>query len=132
MLERQRKSQARNIELRFDILYSNLLHALGLDITQERLEHIEGLYNRFFRIEMVPGVKEMLIELNGKYKLAIVSNAITNVARLALQKRDLAKHFDCIVLSRDLGVEHLTLKFSFMLCGVCGLRLVRRFMLETP
>jgi HAD superfamily hydrolase (TIGR01549 family) len=105
MLERQRKSQARNIELRFDLLYSNLLFNLGLDITQERLEHIEDLYNRFFRIELVPSVKEMLIDLSGRYKLAIVSNAITNVSRLALQKLDLAKYFDCIVLSRDLGVR---------------------------
>lgn len=105
MLERQRKSQARNIELRFDLLYSNLLFDLGLDITQERLEHIEGLYNRFFEIDMLSGVKEMLINLSGKYKLAIVSNAITNVSRLALQKFDLVKYFDCIVLSRDLGVR---------------------------
>jgi HAD superfamily hydrolase (TIGR01549 family) len=105
MLERQRKSQARNIELRFDLLYSNLLFDLGLDITQERLEHIEGLYNRFFRIDVVPGVKEMLIDLSGKYKLSIVSNAITTVPRLALQKLGLAKYFDYIVLSRDLGVR---------------------------
>jgi HAD superfamily hydrolase (TIGR01549 family) len=105
MLERQTKSQARNIELRFDLLYSYLLFDLGLDITQERLEHIEGLYNRFFRIDMLPGVEEMLKGLNEGYKLAIVSNAITNVSRLALQKLDLAKYFDCIILSRDLGVR---------------------------
>jgi HAD superfamily hydrolase (TIGR01549 family) len=105
MLERMRRSQARNIELRFDLLYSDLLFNLGLDITQERLEYIEGLYNRFFRIEMLPGVKEMLGDLSGRYKLAIVANAITNVSRLALQKLDVAKYFDYIVLSRDLGVR---------------------------
>jgi HAD superfamily hydrolase (TIGR01549 family) len=105
MLERQRKSQARNIELRFDLLYSNLLYDLGLNITQEQLEHIEGLYNRFFRIDLLSGVKEILVDLSGRYKLAIVSNAITNVARLALQKLDLTKYFACIVLSRDLGVR---------------------------
>ncbi len=105
MLEKMRRHQARNIELRFDLLYSNLLFDLGLDITQERLEHIEGLYNRFFRIDVLPGVKEMLIDLSGRYKLAIVANAITNVSRIALQKLDLAKYFDYIVLSRDLGVR---------------------------
>jgi HAD superfamily hydrolase (TIGR01549 family) len=105
MLERLRKSHAKNIELRFDLLYSNLLFDLGLDITQERLEYIESLYNRFFRIDIVPGVKEMLVDLSGRYKLAIVSNAISNVSRLALQKLDLAKYFDYIVLSRDLGVR---------------------------
>jgi HAD superfamily hydrolase (TIGR01549 family) len=105
MLEKMRKSQARNIELRFDLLYSNLLFDLGLDITQERLEDIEGLYNRFFRIDVLPGVKEMLEDLNGRYHLAIVANAISDVSRLALQKLDVAKYFDYIVLSRDLGVR---------------------------
>jgi 2-haloacid dehalogenase len=105
MLERLSKFQARNIELRFDLLYSNFLFDLGLDITQERLDYIEGLYNRFFRIDVLPGVKEMLVDLSRKCKLAIVSNAISNVSRLALQKLDLAKYFDYIVLSRDLGVR---------------------------
>jgi HAD superfamily hydrolase (TIGR01549 family) len=105
MLEKMRKHQARNIELRFDLLYSNMLFDLGLEITQERLEYIEGLYSRFFKIDVLPGVKEMLVELSGKYKLAVVANAISNVSRLALEKLDLAKYFDYIVLSRDLGVR---------------------------
>lgn len=105
MLERQKKSQARNIELRFDLLYSDLLHNLGLDITQERLEYIENIYNRFFKFEVVPGVKEMLEILKEKYKLAIVANAITKVSRVALKKLDLEKYFDTIVLSRDLGAR---------------------------
>lgn len=105
MLEKMKKSQARNIELRFDLLYSYLLFDLGLAITQERLEHIEGLYNRFFKIDVIPDVKKTLADLSGRYKLAIVANAITNVSQIALQKLDLAKYFDCIVLSRDLGVR---------------------------
>jgi HAD superfamily hydrolase (TIGR01549 family) len=105
MLEKMKKSQARNIELRFDLLYSNLLFDLGLDITQERLDYIEGLYNRYYRIAIIPSVKEMLEELSGRYKLAVVANAISNVSRLVLEKLDLAKYFDCIVLSRDLGVR---------------------------
>ncbi|MEJ2241838.1 MAG: HAD family hydrolase [Candidatus Bathyarchaeota archaeon] len=105
MLERQKKSQARNIELRFDLLYSDLLYNLGLDITQQRLENIEDLYNQFFKIDIVPGVKDLLEDLSGKYKLGIVANAITKVSRIALQKLGLIKYFDCIVLSRDLGAR---------------------------
>jgi HAD superfamily hydrolase (TIGR01549 family) len=105
MLDRLRKAQAKNVELRFDVLYSGLLFDLGLHPTQEKLEYIEQLYNRFFRIDFVPGLKEMLIDLSGKYNLAIISNVISNVSRFALQKLDFEKYFDYIVLSRDLGVR---------------------------
>jgi len=105
MVEKMEKHHARNIEFRFDLVYSNMLFDLGLKITPERLDHIEGLYNHFYDIEVIAGVKEMLEELSKKYKLAVVANAITNVAQIALQKHDLAKYFDYIVLSRDLGVR---------------------------
>jgi HAD superfamily hydrolase (TIGR01549 family) len=104
-LEKMKKAQARKIELRFDLVYSNLLFDLGIKITQERLDHIEDLYMRFYKIEMVPGVKEMLEQLSKKYHLAVVANAVSNVARLALEKHDLTKYFDYIVLSRDLGAR---------------------------
>jgi HAD superfamily hydrolase (TIGR01549 family) len=105
VIEKMKKSQVRNIELRFDLVYSNLLFDLGLEISQERLDHIEGLYNRFYKIEIFPGVKELLEKLSKKYHLAIVANAITNISRLALEKHGLAKYFDYIILSRDLGAR---------------------------
>jgi HAD superfamily hydrolase (TIGR01549 family) len=105
VIEKMKKSQARNIELRFDLVYSNLLFDLGLEIKQERFDHIEGLYNRFYTIEIFPGVKEMLEKLSKKYQLAIVANPITNISRLAFEKLDLAKYFNYIILSRDLGAR---------------------------
>lgn len=105
MLERLRKNQAKNIELRFDLLYSGLLFDLGLHPTKERLEYIEWLYNHFFRIDFVPGLQKILEYLSKKYKLAIVSNIISNVSRLALKKHDLEKYFEYVVLSRDLGIR---------------------------
>jgi len=105
MLERLRKAQKRNRELRFEDLYQGLLFNLGLHPTQENLDYIQQLYYRFFRIELVPGVPEMLLELSGKYKLAIISNMISNASRLVLDKHDLEQYFDGVVLSRDLGIR---------------------------
>ncbi len=92
--------QTKRYELRFDLFYSNLLLDLDLKITQERLDYIEGLYNRFFKIDVLPDVKEMLVDLSGKYKLTIAAKAVTNFSRLALEKLDLAKYLEYIVLSR--------------------------------
>lgn len=105
MLERLRKTQEKNRELRFEDLYRGLLFNLGLHPSQENLDYIEQLYYDFFKIELVPGIREMLVDLGERYNLAIVSNAISNVSRLTLQKNDLARYFDYVVLSRDLGVR---------------------------
>jgi putative hydrolase of the HAD superfamily len=105
MLERLRKAQEKNRELRFEELYRGLLFDLGLHPTQERLDYIEQLYYRFFKIDLVPGIREMLTDLSGKYNLAIISNIISNASRLFLQKFDLEQYFGYIVLSRDLGIR---------------------------
>ena len=89
----------------FEDLYRGLLFDLDLHPTQERLEYIEQLYYRFFRVDFFFGVKEMLSDLSENYNLAIISNVISNVSRLALQKFDLLHFFYYIVLSRDLGIR---------------------------
>jgi len=76
------------------------LFDLDLKITQERLDNIEGLYNRFFKIDLLPGVKEMLFDLSRKYKLTIAAKAVTHFSRFALEKLDFIKHLEYIVLSR--------------------------------
>jgi len=105
VIEKIKKFQARNIEFRFELVYTNLLFDLGLEIKQERLDHIESLYNSYYKIQIFPGVKEMLEKLSKKYHLAIVANAITNIPKFALKKHDLAKYFDFIILSGDFGAR---------------------------
>lgn len=105
MLERLRKAHEKNRELRFEELYQGLLFDLGLHPNQERLDYIEQLYYRFFRIDLVPGLREMLVDLSGKYHLAIISNVTSNASRLVLKKFDLEQYFDQVVLSRDLGIR---------------------------
>ncbi len=105
MLERLRKAQMKNRELRFEDLYGGLFFDLGLHPTQTKLNYMQRLYYHFFRVELVPGTREMLVDLSGRYKLAIISNATSNVSRLALQESNLEQYFDVLVLSRDLGIR---------------------------
>jgi len=105
MLAKLRKAQERNRELRFEELYSSVLLRLGINPSEEVLNQIYELYKRSYSFETVPGAEETLQSLYGRYKLAVVSNATSHLPRFALEKSGLAKFFQVVVVSRDLGVR---------------------------
>ena len=77
MLERIRHAQRQNRELRFEEAYQGLVFDLGLHPTPEIITYIQQVYYRFFRIELVPQVEDVLKTLSRRYKLAIISNIIS-------------------------------------------------------
>ncbi len=99
------KARKQNRELTFEELYSRVLVKLGINPTAEALSHIHGLYAENFPVEPVPRVTKVLQTLHGRYKLAVISNAMSQLPRLALEKADLTKFFHLIVISRDLGIR---------------------------
>lgn len=105
MLERIRHAQRQNRELRFEEAYQGLVFDLGLHPTPEIITYIQQVYYRFFRMELVPQVEDVLKTLSHRYKLAIISNIISNVSRYAFHKAGLDRFFEQIVLSRDLGIR---------------------------
>lgn len=75
-------------------------------------ESLEGVVDGIERMEvdicpdLAPGVRESLAELHGKYKLAVVSDAIFSPGRYLrelLDKHDMLKYFDYFVFSDELG-----------------------------
>ena len=99
------KARKENKELTFEELYSRVLVKLGINPTEEVLSHIHGLYAENFTVEPVPGVTKVLQTLHGRYKLAVLSNAMSQLPRLALEKASLTKFFQLIIISRDLGIR---------------------------
>lgn len=99
------KARKQNRELTFEELYSRVLVKLGINPTEEVLSHIHGVYAENFTVEPVPGVTEVLQTLHGRYKLAVISNAMSQLPRLALKKAGLTKFFQLIIISRDLGIR---------------------------
>jgi putative hydrolase of the HAD superfamily len=105
MLERLAKARKHNMEIRFEDLYQGLLFKLGLHTEPEIIDHIHQLYVKFFKTDLIHGTEEVLKTLSTKYKIALISNAVSNIPRLAIEKYDLMKYFKVIVVSRDLGVR---------------------------
>jgi len=105
MLVRLMKTRKRNLELRFEDLYSNVLSKLGINPSEEMLINIYGLYKKSFSFEIVQGAEEVLQTLYGRYKLAVVSNTMSEIPRFALTDSGLMRFFQIVILSRDIGIR---------------------------
>ncbi|MCP8321903.1 MAG: HAD family hydrolase [archaeon] len=105
MLGRLMKARDHNREIRLEDLYQDMLFKLGLHPEREVTDFIHQLYIRSFKVELIPGVEKILELLNVKYRLAIISNATSNVPREAMKRFGLEKYFDSIVISRDIGIR---------------------------
>jgi len=105
MLMRLMKTRKRNLELRFEDLYSKVLLKLGINPTEEMLTNIYELYKKSIFLETIPRAEEVLQTLYGKYKLAVVSNAMSEFPRFALTDSELMRFFQTVILSRDIGTR---------------------------
>ena len=105
MLQKLERVRSFNREIRLENLYPFFLLKLGLHPEREVLNHIHKLYINSFNSEFIPGVEEVFEYLTEKYKLAVISNSISNVPRFFLERAGLEKYFEAIVISRDLGIR---------------------------
>lgn len=70
------------------------------ELPEENFEKIKNLWEDSQNyVNIFPEVKDVLERLKKKYKLVIVSNSAEEEANLALEKFDLKKYFDYIVIS---------------------------------
>jgi len=105
MLSKLERVQARNLELKFEEVYAGVLSNLGIPPREEFLDYIYQLYSQNFHSEILPGAERVLKILHLKYKLAVISNATSNLCRRILKENELDKFFQVIVISRDLGIR---------------------------
>jgi HAD superfamily hydrolase (TIGR01509 family) len=105
LFERLMTIRNQNREIRLEDLYQGLLFDLGIHPETDMLEFIHDLYIRSFRVEVVSGIEAVLKYLQSRYRLAIVSNSMSNVARWALPRFHLDKYFEAVVISRDIGIR---------------------------
>ncbi len=99
------KVRARGEELTFEEVYGSALARLGVRHDRETLEAIHEIFRRHYRQDLHPCIEEVLERLTGRYSLALVSNTMSDQPRLILEQTGLARHFEVVVCSRDLGVR---------------------------
>lgn len=104
-LEHLEKVRATEHELTLEDVYAYALSKLGIPAEEETLGMIHSLFRRHFKTTLYPCVEEVLSELSKRYKLAMLSNTMSDTPRIVLQQTRLIRHFDVAVYSRDLGIR---------------------------
>ena len=99
------KVRARGEELTFEEVYGSALSRLGVLPEEKILEAIHEVFRRYYRQDLYPCIDDVLERLSKRYVLALISNTMSDQPRLILERTGLARHFDVIVCSRDLGVR---------------------------
>lgn len=103
-LNRLQRVRARRRELPFEEVYTEFLRRLNIP-PEEVLEHLYELYRKNFTVDLIPGAEGLLRHLSGDYKLAVLSNTMSDIPRRFLTARGLGELFEVIVCSSDLGVR---------------------------
>ncbi len=89
----------------FEEVYSTFLGKLGIIHDDEALEWLHDNFKFHYKTSFYPCVETLLRELSTKYKLAMISNTMSDQPRLLLEESKMDQYFDLMVCSRDLGVR---------------------------
>ncbi len=104
-LERLRRVRESNRELTLEEVYAYALKRMDIPPTDELLEEIHSLFRRHFRSTPYPCVEEVVRSLSHRYRLAVISNTMSDTPRHVLRSLGLDGYFDVILCSRDLGIR---------------------------
>jgi len=105
LLNRLEKIRAKGFEPNFKEFYSWVLIKLRIHPEKEILEEIKHLYFECFPQYPKSGVEKTLETLHGVYKLAVISNSMSNLPRIFLEEYNLIKYFNVVIISGEVGVR---------------------------
>ena len=119
-LVRLEKVRARGEELTLEEVYAHALSKLGIPEEEETLGMIHDLFRRHFKTTFYPCTEEVLEELSNRYRLALLSNTMSDTPRTVLQQTGLIDHFEVVVCSRDLGIRKPNPQIFDYVLGMLG------------
>ena len=92
-------------EMRFEEVYSNFLQKLGIIPDDYILEWLHDNFKTYYRTSFFSCTEDVLKKLSSKYKVAMVSNTMSDQPKLLLRDAGYDKYFTLMICSRDLAVR---------------------------
>lgn len=97
--------RAKGREMLFEEVYAIFLNDLGVKYDREMLEYLHDNFRKHYNTHFYPCAEGVLRELSSKYKVALLSNTMSDQPKRLLEEAGLTKYFDLIYCSRELGVR---------------------------
>jgi len=92
-------------EQTFEEVYSHMLDELKVPKEPEILEDLHKIFREYYNTEFFSCTEEVLRDLSSRYRLAMLSNTMSDKPKLMLIEEGWDGLFDVMVCSRDLGVR---------------------------
>ena len=97
--------RAKGKEMTFEEVYAIFLSNLDVRYDREMLDYLHDNFRKYYRTQYFPCVEDVLAELSSKYKVALLSNTMSDQPKILLREAGFDKYFDVIYCSRELGVR---------------------------
>lgn len=97
--------RAKGKEMTFEDVYAIFLSNLEVRYDREMLNYLHDNFRKHYRTQYFSCVEDVLTELSSKYKVALLSNTMSDQPKIILREAGFDKYFEAIYCSRDLGVR---------------------------
>ncbi len=97
--------RSRGKEMVFEEVYGIFLSNLEVNYTTEMLDFLHDNFRRHYDTEFYPCVEEVLEELSSEYKVALLSNTMSDQPVRLIKSAGLDKYFDVMHCSSMLGIR---------------------------
>ena len=104
-LQELQRHRAKGLERTNEEIYGAALRRVGIPADDDTLKMIHDTFKKHYISTFYPRTEETLKELAEKYKLALISNTMSDQPREMLEETGLDGLFGLIICSRDLGIR---------------------------
>lgn len=104
-LQELRRHRAKGLERTNEEIYGAALRRVGIPADDDTLKMIHDAFKKHYISTFYPRTEETLKKLAEKYKLALISNTMSDQPREMLEETGLDSLFEIIICSRDLGIR---------------------------
>jgi HAD superfamily hydrolase (TIGR01549 family) len=104
-LEELRRHRAKGLEKTHEEVYGSALRRLGIPADDDSLAMIHDTFKKHYISTFYPCTEMTLKRLAERYKLALISNTMSDQPREMLEETGMDGMFEVIICSRDLGIR---------------------------
>ncbi len=116
------KIRSKGKEMKFEEVYAIFLSDLEVRYDGVMLEWLHMNFRKHYKTNFYPCIEDVLKKLSQNYKVALISNTMSDQPKLLLQEAGYDQYFDLIITSQELGIRKPNPKIFKTILGELGVK----------